>query len=128
MRTDLYLPPEVWHGHVLKHTVNNVYNLQRLRAVNKGFRETIDARVMAIVQTSDVTTVWMKTMLEHALYVVNQPRTCAKMRSEQIKRRRASALSVMGVDSPSMVIADLQTPRIQCKDVDGEGSVALRWN
>ena len=42
MRTDLYLPPEVWHGHVLKHTVNDVYHLQRLRAVNKGFRETID--------------------------------------------------------------------------------------
>ena len=251
MRTDLYLPPEVWHGHVLQHTVNDVYNLQRLRAVNKGFRETMDARVMAIVQTiqqhesrctppdvnvhvsesdiettekarvtgadwvllacvaekrsrakkngpppsiadvygktflhyitatlcgkmsltathpqklrglteamclrysqncmvcirdewialmikklaqglpSDVTTVWMKTMLEHALYVVNQPRTCAKMRTEQMKRRRASALSVMGADSPSMVIADFQTPRIQCKDVDGEGSVALGWN
>ena len=51
MRTDLYLPPEVWHGHVLKHTVNDVYNLQRLRAVNKGFRETIDVRVLAIIET-----------------------------------------------------------------------------
>ena len=51
MRTDLCLPPEVWHGYVLEHTVNDVYNLQRLRAVNKGFRETIDARVMAIMET-----------------------------------------------------------------------------
>ena len=77
---------------------------------------------------SDVTTVWMKTMLEHALYVVNQPRTCTKMRSEQIKKRRAFSSSLMGVDSPRMVIADFQTPRIQCKGCDGEGSSALGWN
>ena len=50
-RTKVSLPPEIWEKHVLKHTENNVYNLQRLRAVNKGFRETIDARVMAIIET-----------------------------------------------------------------------------
>ena len=67
---------------------------------------------------SDVTTVWMKTMLQHALYVVNQPRTCAKMKSDQIKNRmRCEPLSML-----------LQTPRIQCKSSDGEGSSALGWN
>ena len=48
MRTDLCLPPEVWHGYVLKHTVNNVYNLQRLRAVNKCFQATTCGRASLV--------------------------------------------------------------------------------
>ena len=43
---DMWLPEDVWIRYVLQHVAMNVNVLQRVRAVSKGFRETVDARVM----------------------------------------------------------------------------------
>mgnify|MGYP001267005432 CR=1 FL=1 len=46
----MWLPEEVWSRHVLQHAMN-VNVLQRVRAVSKGFRETVDARVMNLIDS-----------------------------------------------------------------------------
>ena len=45
------IPEDIWHTHILPHVSNNVYDLQRLRAVNRGFRDVVDTRVMKLVET-----------------------------------------------------------------------------
>ena len=45
------LPAEIWHTSIFCRTANDVHGLQRLRAVNRSFRELVDARVVALTQS-----------------------------------------------------------------------------
>lgn len=47
----VHIPADIWEARILQTVEMNVYSLQRLRAVNRGFREVIDARVLALVRS-----------------------------------------------------------------------------
>ena len=48
---ELAIPEEIWLSNILLHVNNNVHTLQCLRAVNRGFREAVDTRVMKLITT-----------------------------------------------------------------------------
>ena len=45
------IPEEIWLNDILSHVSNNVHTLQCLRAVNRGFRQAVDTRVMELITT-----------------------------------------------------------------------------